>query len=220
MTRVPQLRKGAQKDVWRELDNSLFTAAAFDLEANGPDGLILRISYRDEPEYSFEIHALENGSWRATECPGLYVTSPESSTEPDIGRCRNRINGWIHRLQDDLLRPPPDPMERVRQQFEALLGGMADSTEVLTRNEADNLFEKLDKKVEELAEKLEVQSGEVRRLKDRLAALQKEADKLPKKTVVRSALSRLLGVFGSKMSEEVASETGKALVEGAKRLLE
>jgi hypothetical protein len=222
-----ELRLGAIEELRRNLNRGLLTSHSFNLECNLADGTLVRVSYKDNPTWTFEllhpkseVHA--GAKWKTVESPGRYFVSQESYEHEQFNQAYSSVYGWVDRVNEEMLLAAKSHMDKstiqdLRIQVEAAANNLTEPDKPFTDEELEDWSAQLQKlvgRLTELERQSEIQSGRVEQLTRELENLKKQGTSMPKRTWLRTAGNKILDLL------DHTSKAGlKALAEGAMKAL-
>lgn len=205
---MAQLRKAIQEEILGELDESVFTRYGFVCEFNPVEDVVLRIRFKDRPEFAFGIGdgtvstILGEKRWVVVESPGEAFNEPEDTGCDTFLQARSRLADWLARLAHEIQTSPSERATRgLLDEFEKSLESLAEPDQPFTEEEAADWRERLDKfvdQLEALQEQHELDRDELRKLRDDVERLKGNVGSLPKKTWLRAAGGKILGYLDKK----------------------
>ena len=99
---MKKLRKGVVEGILKQLDTILFSKNAFDVSYNDKSGEILKIVFRENPDFKFVVtQPGKRATWKTSECPGDVFTETEEYSIPDFPRCQQRIIPWTNKILEE-----------------------------------------------------------------------------------------------------------------------
>ena len=216
---MPKLRKGARREILSRLDGTFFKSQAFEVTMNQSEEEILRIVFREKPEFFISVKN-EKGSWWTTEAPGTFLEDEEIVRLPDLGNCLQRIRPWTDRILEELaqVEDSKDRFARLRHRIESYADSLPDPETPFKPEEVREFNTKLDNLVhnfEEMKERNEIQQSQLNELKAEVAKLKEQNGKIAKRTFVKAAGYGLLAILqrgGIKLVERLGDEGAQQLL--------
>ena len=217
------LRQSSIRQILEYLDSFLLTRHAFDCAFNNENGEVIKVSYKERPDFLFVIvqPSPESGNhWITVECPGQDFVNEERYRLQQFNQCRDRIHNWMDRVIEELaLRPGADAdyYKVLRENLEENADNMMDPNEPFNENDAESWSRKLDEAVvslEKLEEAKKIEQGQVNALGNELNRLKSQVRLFPKKTWVKAAGNKILNFY-----DTVTNTSIKALAEGTVKKL-
>ncbi len=209
------LRGAAIEQILNMLDRSIFTRHAFDASFNSENGEIIKIVFKEHPEYLFITKQIHDNNWKTIECPGLTFTDTEESTHPEFSYSKNRIEHWTQRVFEDYAIHGAQSnlgFESLRVFFERGAESLAEPDKPFSEEESIEWKNRLDEMVErfeELRKQNEIQQNELDILKNEVENLKRDVTTLPKKTWVKAMGNRILNI----LERAVNTKAGQTLIE-------
>jgi hypothetical protein len=221
-----ELNKETLQAIRRELGKLFLSAHSFDLTANGENGEILKVVFRDNPNFRFlVIQPSDQGPWKTVECPGVTYLSAETYEVPTWEHCRSRIQWWVDRILKELTVTSGNPkseLDTLRKNLEQYANSIGDPDTPFSNEESEEWKARLDGIVERL-EKLEsqdkIQSTRLQEFKKEIDALKERANVLPKRTWIKAAGYKILDYVDTAVKAGVkafAEATVKGFLPGNK----
>ena len=211
------IRDSVIKDFINDLDRTLFTRHGFTYTFNTPDGDIVNIVFKENPNFKFLIKDRNySNDWVTEESPGVNFMDGESYRFTDFEKAKQRIRFWVQRIIEEITvdeKKAKTVLESWRSNLSTFSDNMSDPEKPFSENESQQWVERLDDlitKFESLNENDRLQKKELDSLKKEVEALKQNLSKLPKSTWMRAAGNKIINVL-----ESVTTKAGEAIAEGA-----
>lgn len=217
------LREKTIQEIMIMLDNSIFTRQAFNASFNNDDGDIVRIEFRDIPEFKFTITSSGPNKWRVFESPGDTFKDGESVVYEGFYSCTRNIEDWIGRVLEECTFSETGT-EAIFEQMRKNLNKYSDNLpepdkpfdeedSIIWQQKLDDLvkiIESLQKGKKIQQDKLDAFIDVVEELKQDVEKLKSKINTLPKRTWVKAAGNKIL----DSLVKLANTKAGKAIVEG------
>lgn len=224
---LQELRLGAIEEIRRNLNRGFLTSHSFELQCNLPDGTLVRVTYKDNTTWTFELlhpksEANASGKWRTVESPGRHFSSQETYDHDQFNQGFGAVFGWVDRVNEEMVLAAKahvgkTTLQDLREQVEAAANNLKEPEKPFTEDELEDWSAQLQRlvgRLSELERQSEIQSGRVEQLTRELESLKKQGTSIPKRTWLRTAGNKVLDLL------DHTSKAGlKALAEGAMKAL-
>lgn len=204
------------KDIFNDLDRSLFTRHGFDCSFNREDGYIVHIVFRDIPIFKFTIKDKNySGNWITEEAPGINFLEGESYQFNEFDKAKGRLRFWIQRIIEEISiddNKNKTVLENWRKNLNSFTDGMTEPDKPFDEKESQQWVERLDDllvKFSDLSENDKLQKQELDSLKKEVEYLKANLTKLPKSTWIKAAGNKIINIM-----EKVTTKAGEAIAEG------
>jgi hypothetical protein len=199
---MAQLRKAVRGKLLAELDASVLTMHAFEVEFDSEENTVVRIVFRDQSAFRFAVKRVV-GMWETEECPGEYFADETSTSRfESIDDALDRVRPWRERIEEELsTHPHAGRGAQFREDFEKALESMSDPDVPFSHKEAEEWRQRLDsalQQIERMHEEQKVDRGELFALRRDVDQIKNAAESLPKKSLVRAAATRIAEYVDSK----------------------
>lgn len=219
------LRTGATQQILQQLDHGFLSRHSFDATFNQSNGEIVRLTFRDHPEFALTIlqpNSVNNNTtqWKTTECPGRYFTSSDEYDHRDFSTALSTVYAWVDRIIQDLVSVDKNKagyIEQLRKNLEDTANALPDPSEPFTEHELAEWSDKFDtllQRLKNLEAENKLQRGQVDSLQRQLDELKKQGTRIPKKTWLKAAGHKVLDLLDTASKEVI-----KAVAEGAVKAL-
>jgi hypothetical protein len=219
---MSELRKATKEAILRELDESVFTRYGFTCEFNPEDGLILRIRFKDRPEFAFGIFEDPNAArivggepWTVVASPGEIFNEPEDQSYQAFHQALSRLADWLVRLTEEIVVPTSEgATTALLEEFEKRLESLAEPDQPFSLEEAADWRARLDRFVEQvdvLQEQHDVDRDELRKLRSDVERLKGNVESLPKKAWLRAAGGQILRWANNKVDTALIAAVQTAM---------
>lgn len=223
------LRRGALEELRRGLNRGFLTSHSFDIGANAADGTLVRVVFKDRPDFTFsllhpETEVNQSKSWRSVESPGRHFTTAETYEHAQFQQAFGSVYGWMDRVAEEVLleakaHNDTSLIDELRRNVEETADSLPEPDKPFTSQELEDWSQRLTSLLSRLSElelKSEIQNGRVEQLSRQLDELKKQGTTVPKRTWLKSAGNKILDLLDS-----TSKAVLKSLAEGAvKALLE
>ena len=224
---LQELRLGAIEEIRRNLNRGFLTSHSFELECNHPDGTLVRVKYKDNTTWKFELihpksEANTGAKWRTVESPGRHFASQETYEHEQFNQAHSSVYGWVDRVNEEMVLAAKvhidtTTLQDLRLQVEAAANNLTDPEKPFTEEELEDWSGQLQRlvgRLSELERQSDIQSGRVEQLIRELESLKKQGTSIPKRTWLRAAGNKVLDLL------DHTSKAGlKSLAEGAMKAL-
>lgn len=219
---VGKLNVSKRRELDQILDRSVVGRSQFDATFDFDDGTLLKVLFRDRPEFCFEIReGGRNGTpFSTSECPGRNFVSPEEQDHRDFSSAFSSVHAWCDRLVLELMegQRKQRKAQSVLEFFARIADQVADPETPLSAEEAaqwEQRLKNLEERFREMEEKSEIQAGHLTRLVQQLAELQKHSQEMPKRTWIKAVgdkVAQYLDVAATQAIETVVDTGIKAAI--------
>ena len=214
------LKQSVLAKVYAALERSPFTVADFVVEPSHKDeSVVLTVRFRHKPEYVFQVQEHE-GELYSLESPGQFQTS--ETVKVSLVELPTRLTVWARNIRDELRTELPayKEIDELREAIEKHVAQHVEGADApFTREEAEDLRQKLDllsEKFAELAEHSEITRQELNRVQQELVSIKANLSTFPKGTWYKTAGTKLWSVTSKIVT---SAESRQLLAQAARKLI-
>lgn len=218
---MARIREVVIKEIFDELDRTLFTRHGFESSFNRKDGVVVHIVLKERPDFKFIVkETYSGGEWNTTESPGENFIDPESYRIRAFSDCKQRIRYWVQRIIEEFTvseNIASTIFENWRQDLNKTSEGLPNPDIPFDDSESQAWRKKLDKLVgqfEKLRKTDKIQQTELDVLRKEVEMLKESITSIPKKTWIRAAGNKILNIL-----EKLSTKAGEAITEGVIKAL-
>jgi hypothetical protein len=206
------LNRRAQARILDTLRHCYFTEAAYEVTfpTNGAKCVVIR--FKDNPEFSFEIHKSKSNQYAVSLCPGDH-TNNETHTDKEFHQCVYLILDWDKNIKSELRAIHSEQVfDEIKEMVDKIVNEKyQDIKEKFSQEEIESLRANLDemaKKINDLCSENLATKEEIKTINETIDELKEDVAHFPKRTWYRTAATRLF----TQLNKIINSPAGQAII--------